>query len=414
MPRRWDCPADRTGPRAAEENALAPSSRQAVIAGVYLSEQGDLSQRSQQSVYIECAKGALADAGLTLADVDGLIGEPPQGVGLRTTLPGAGFADLVGRPLRFEASTHIGAASPSAGVELAAMAVEHGIADVILVPTISAGVGVGYNSSDRSKAIESMAKLGSPYEWLWGTTRVADYAVIARRHMHEFGTTSAQMAEIAVAQRRGATLHPLSVMGKKGEITIDDVLGSRMIADPLHLLDSCIVNQGGGAVVVTTADRVRGATKPLVRVLGWGQGHGYLDPCAAPTLTAFAGKEAADTAFGLAGITRDEIDVVGMSDHFTINVLIGLEDAGFCKKGEGGPFVENGALGIGGRLPTNTAGGFLSFSHAALCGLFTMIEVVQQLRGEAGARQVAGAKLGYVHGMGGVFQTQYGAILARD
>ncbi len=385
-----------------------------MIAGAYLSQQGDLSSISQQNLYFEVAKGALADAGLTLADIDGLIGDAPAGVGLRDLLPGAALADLLGRPMRFEASTHIGAAAASAGVGLAAMAIEKGLAEVILVPTAAAGQAAGYASADRNKAIEAMAKFGSPYEWLWGTTRVADYAVIARRHMHEFGTTPEQFAEVAVAQRRGATLHPGSVMGPKGEITIADVLGSRMIADPIHLLECCIVNQGGGAIVVTSLARARASAKPPIRILGWGQGHGYLDPNSAPSLTGFAGKQAADTAFGLAGIGRDEIDVAGMSDHFAVNVLIGLEDAGFCKKGEGGAFVENGGLGIGGRLPTNTAGGFLSFSHAASCGLFTMIEVVEQLRGTAGARQVNDARLGYVHGMGGVFQTQYGMVLARD
>jgi acetyl-CoA acetyltransferase len=166
-------------------------------------------------------------------------------------------------------------------------------------------------------------------------------------------------------------------------------------------------------VVVAASDRID-ARRPKVRLIGYGQAHGYLDPCSAPSLTAFAGGIAAASAFGLAGVERDEIDVVGMSDHFTINVLIGLEDAGFCKKGEGGAFVEGGALAIDGRLPTNTAGGFLSFSHAGLCGLFTLIEVVEQLRGTAGARQVDGARLGYVHGMGGVFQTHFGAVLARD
>ena len=391
-----------------------PPFKAPVIAGVYQSAQGDLSDRTQHELYFEMAKGALADAGLSLSDVDGLIGDAPEGVGIRSLLPGAALADLIGRPLRFEATTHIGAASGSTGVGLAAMAVATGAADVVLVPTAAAGVSTGLQSGDRDKAIEAMAKLGSPYEWLWGTTRVADYAVIARRHMHEFGTTAIQLAEIAVAQRKSATLHPLSAMGKKGEISVEDVLASRMIADPIRLLECCPVNQGGGAIVVTTAERARDMKQPAIRLIGWGEGHGYLDPCSAPSLTSFAGVAAANTAFGQAGVSRDNIDVVGMSDHFTINVLIGLEDAGFCKKGEGGHLVENGALGIDGRLPTNTAGGFLSFSHAGHCGLMTMIEVVEQLRGQAGPRQVKDAKIGYVHGMGGVFQTHGAAVLARD
>jgi acetyl-CoA acetyltransferase len=387
--------------------------RSAVVAGAYMTEQGDLSQRSQPEVYFEAVIGALADAGLSLADVDGLIGAAPDGLGLRTTLPAAAMADLLGRPLRFHSTTAVGAASIAAGVGLAVWAVEHGVADVIILPTVSAGQGAGYMSADRDAAILHMAKLGTPYEWLWGTTRIADHAVIARRHMHEFGTTSEQLAEVAVAQRHGATLHPKSVMGKKGEITIADVLGSRMIADPLHLLDSCLVNQGAGCVVVAAEDRLDRA-RPKVRLLGYGQAHAYLDPSHLDSLTSFHGAVAADTAFGMAGVGRDEIDVVSISDHFTINVVIGLEEAGFCRKGEGGAFVEGGTLSIGEALPTNTSGGYLSGTHAALSGLFGLIELVEQLRGTAGDRQVKDARLGYIHGMGGVFQNHFAAVLARD
>ena len=387
--------------------------QEAAIAGVYQSEQGDLADRSQPDVYWECVKGALADAGLTLDDVDGLIGPAPEGLGLREALPGGAVADDIGHPLRFHASTAIGASGQSAGVGLAALAVAHGMAEVVIVPTAAAGRGRGYTAADRNEAVARMAQLGSPYEYVWGTTRVADYAVLARRHMHEYGTTPEQLAEVAVAQRHSATLHPRSVMGPRGDITVDDVLASRMVADPLHLLDCCTVNQGGGCVVVTSTARARDGQHPPVVLLGWGEGHGYLDPNRAPSLTSFAGNLAADTAFGMAGVSRRDIDVAGISDHFTINVIIELEDAGFCAKGEGGAFVEGGALGLGGRLPTNTHGGFLSGSHAASCGLFTLIELVTQLRGEAGPRQVAGAALAYACGVGGVSHTQYGAVLAR-
>ena len=198
-----------------------------------------------------------------------------------------------------------------------------------------------------------------------GTTRVADFAFVAQRHMHDYGTTSEQLAAVAVAQRHSATLHPRAVMGPKGEITVEQVLSSRMMAEPLHLLDCCIVNQGGGCVVVTSTTRAAeaGFHAPVV-VLGWGEGHGYLDPNTAPSLTSFSGALAADDAFRAAGVARDDIDVAGVSDHFTINVVTELEDAGFCAKGEGGAFVDDGALALGGRLPTNTHGGFLSGTHA--------------------------------------------------
>jgi acetyl-CoA acetyltransferase len=378
-----------------------------------MTEQGDLSSLSQQEVYWRVVKGALADAGLELRDIDGLIGAAPDGLGLRQTLPGGAMADLLGRPLRFQAYTSVGAASTAAGIAPACWAIENGVAEVIILPTVSAGKGSGYTSADRNAAILHMAKLGTPYEWLWGSTRVADHAVIAMRHMHDYGTTSEQLAEVAVAQRYGATLHPHSVMGRKGEITVVDVLASRMISEPLHLLDSCLVNQGAGCIVVAADTRID-RSRPTVRMIGYGQSHGYLDPNHLPDLTSFNGAIAADTAFGAAGIDREEIDVVSISDHFTISVVVGLEEAGFCGKGEGGPFVEGGALRIGGRLPTNTGGGYLSGTHAGNSGTFGLIELVEQLRGSAGPRQVRDARLGYVHGVGGVFQSQFAAVLARN
>src|SRR3954449_11358721 len=386
----------------------------AAIAGVYVSEQGDLATRSQPDLYWECVQGALADAGLTLADVDGLIGPAPEGFGVRHALPGAAVADIVGHPLRFHAATGVGAASQAAGVGLAALAVANRLADVVVVPTAAAGSSAGYTAADRNAAVEHMAKLGSPFEAVMGTTRVADFAMVARRHMHEYGTTSEQLAEVAVAQRHAATLHPRAVMRDKGELTVDGVLSSRMMAEPLHLLDCCLVNQGGGCVVVTRRERAaaEGVHTPVV-LLGWGEGHGYLDPNSAPELTSFSGRLAADTAFGLAGVTRDDIQVAGVSDHFTISVITELEDAGVCPKGEGGGFVAHGGIALDGRLPTNTHGGYLSGTHAASCALFTLIELVEQLRGEAGARQVGGAELAFHCGVGGVSQAHYAAVLGK-
>jgi acetyl-CoA acetyltransferase len=387
----------------------------AAFAGISMTEQGDLSDRDPADVYWEVVEAALDDGGLGLGDVDGLIGAAPEGLGLRHGLPGGAFADIVGHPLRFHATTAVGASGLSAGVGLGALAIAHGMASVVVIPNVAAGRPSGYAGANRDEAVAYMARLGSPYEYVWGTTRVADYAVIARRHMYEYGTTEEQMAEVAVAQRYGATLNPLSVSGKRGEITIDDVMLSRPIAEPLKLLDCCLINQGAGCIVMSTrADaRAQGRHHPVV-LLGWGEGHSYLDPCTAPSLAGFeGGRLAAETAFGAAGLSRDEIDLAGISDHFTVNVIIELEDAGFCSKGEGGSFVEGQATRIGGRLPVNTDGGFLSGSHAGSCGLFTMIELIRQLRHEAGPRQVEGAALAYAHGVGGVSQVQYGAVLGR-
>ena len=386
----------------------------AAIAGVYVSEQGKLDDREQPELWWECVEGALADAGLGLTDLDGLIGPAPDGYGVRHALPASAVADVVGHPLRFHANTGVGAASQAAGVGLAALAVANGLAEVVVIPTAAAGSGAGYTAADRNAAVEHMAKLGSPFEAVMGTTRVADFAMVAQRHMYEYGTTSEQLAEVAVAQRHSATLHPRAVMRDRGELTVDEVLASRIMAAPLHLLDCCLVNQGGGCVVVTHRDRAAasGLHVPVV-LLGWGEGHGYLDPNSAPELTAFSGRLAADTAFGLAGVARDDIQVAGVSDHFTISVITELEDAGFCAKGDGGAFVDNGGIALGGHLPTNTHGGYLSGTHAASCALFTLIELVEQLRGEAGPRQVDGAELAFHCGVGGVSQAHYAAVLGR-
>ena len=390
--------------------------RDAAIAGVYQTMQGDLSDREQPEVWFECAKGACEDAGVSLSDVDGVIGSGPAGVGIRPMAPGAALGyDLLGKPLRYHASSTVGACASASALNLAVHAIGTGLAEVVLISVAAAGPAEDFFSVNRDAAIAAMAKLSGPYEYVHGTTRVSDYAVLATRHMYEYGTTSEQLAEIAVAQRYGATKHPLSVNGHRGEITVDDVITSRMISDPLHLLDCCAINQGGGAVVVTTADAVRATGKHrAIGLLGYGEGHSHIDPNAAPSLCEFgAARLAAATAFEQAGVSRDDIDVAGIGDYFTISVVFGIEAAGFCGIGEGGAFVENNALGLAGSLPTNTAGGFLSFSHAGECGIFTAIELVEQLRGTAGERQVANARHGYLSGLGGAMQNNYSAILGE-
>ena len=376
--------------------------RQAAIVGVYMTEQGGLQDRTTGSLYVEAVNGALEDAGLTAREIDGIIGAGPEGAGIV-----GDFTDAFGAPLRFHAQTGVGASSSSAGMGIAAMAIAHGYADVVIVPTASGGA-VHPNAPRRGGGPS-----GSPFEYIWGTTRASDYALAARRHMHDYGTTSEQLAEVAVADRKHATLNPGSVMGGRGEITVEDVINSRVIADPLHLYDCCLVNNGGGAIVMTSLERARSLRKTPVTMLGWGEGFTFYDPMSAPTLTSFGGVMSANTAFGQAGVRREDIQVVGISDHFSIDVIIELEDAGFCEKGEGGPFAEGGALQIGGRLPTNTDGGYLSGSHGAACGLYTVTELVRQLRGEAGDHQVPNVELAYVHGTGGAFQGQYSSIFAR-
>jgi acetyl-CoA acetyltransferase len=381
------------------------------VVGVYVTEQGALEGRTTSSIYVEAVLGALRDAGLNPRDVDGLVGAGP-GTNPAGNQHGA-YADLFGAPLRFYADTKVGASSPGAAIAVAASAIREGRASVVLVATASGASDV-LQPTPAQAAARAAAFADSEFESLWGPTRVADYAMMARRHMHDYGTKPEHLAEVAVAARYHATLTPESVMGSRGPITIDDVLSSRMICDPLHLMDCCLVNNGGGAYVVTSDDVARGLPHAPIFLLGAGENYPFNDRHYARSMTGFDTNASAWQALAQAGLTHDDISLTGISDHFTINVIMELEDAGFCKKGEGGDFVQGGTLQLGGKLPTNTDGGYLSHSHAGGCGIFTMIESVKQLRHEAKGRQVEDATFALLRGTGGAMQASYTAILGRD
>ena len=237
------------------------------------------------------------------------------------------------------------------------------------------------------------------------------YAMWARRYMHEFGVTAEDLAQVAIVDRYHATLNPDSIMGRRGEITADDVLGSRLICDPLHLLDCSLDNDGGYAVVITTAERARDCARPPVYVLGGAEAF-YTDFYVSFDDDWFPADglsvaKSANRAFSLAGVDRQDIDVAAIYDCFTVTGLRNLEELGFCSRGEAAAFVREGHTRLGGRLPTNTDGGLLSNSHCGDPSGLQVVEVVRQLRGEAGDRQVDGARVGLalqqgfaVHGSG--------------
>ena len=231
----------------------------------------------------------------------------------------------------------------------------------------------------------------------------------ARRHIHQYGTTSEQLAEIAVATRKHASLNPLAMY--RDVITVQDVLNSRMITDPLHLLDCCIVSDGGGAVLVTTEERARDLKQPHIFVLGSSESHTHAQISQMHDLTVTAAAITAARAFSEAGITPGDIDMAMIYDSFTITVLLLIEDLGFCKKGEGGAFVQEGRIALGGQLPVNTDGGGLSSNHPGMRGIFLIIEATRQLRGQCGPRQVENAKLAVAHGSGGLLSSQATTIL---
>ena len=257
----------------------------------------------------------------------------------------------------------------------------------------------------REQSLMVQASTGHPqFEQPYGPTVPAYYALIAQAHMSQFGTTEAQFAEVAVAARRHAELNPAAQM--RDPITVDDVLSSRLIADPLHLLDCSLVSDGGTAIVLASAEKAKDFQYAPIYLLGVGEGHSHEHISQAKSLTTSAAKESGDRAYKMAGLSSIDIDFAQLYDCFTPTVIVELEDLGFCSKGEGGAFVEGNQLGPRGDLPVNTHGGLLSHSHSGNPGsLFAVTETIQQLRGGLGDRQVLGAEIGLVHGQGGIMSS---------
>jgi acetyl-CoA acetyltransferase len=235
------------------------------------------------------------------------------------------------------------------------------------------------------------------------------YALAASRHMHRFGTTREQLAEVAVAARQWALLNPAA--WEKKPLSIPEVMGARMVSYPFTVRDICLVTDGGGAIILTSPERAKSLKKPPIYVLGQGEAITHANISSMPDLTVTGAKESGRQAYAMAGLAAKDIDVVELYDAFTINPILFLEDLGFCPKGEGGRFVEGGRLAPGGGLPVNTNGGGLSYCHPGMYGLLVLIEGVRQLRGECGARQVNGAQIAIAHGNGGVLSSQSTVIL---
>jgi acetyl-CoA acetyltransferase len=383
--------------------------RSVCIAGVAEGPLGKVPDHSELSMMAVAARAALAEAGLSTRDVDGLF------VRYRTSEPlvehTVELGEYMGVQPRFADSTDIGGASFEAYIHHALLAVAAGRCDVALL---------AYASRQRSRRSRSMLQapddytLSGQFEAPYGLlSPIGQYALIAARHMHQYGTTAAQMAEVAVAARRWAQLNPRAFV--RDPLTVDDVLASEMVSTPLRRLDCCLMTDGSAAVVVTTAERSRDAARRPVRILGAGESHSQWHIAQMRDLTVSPGVVSAREAFGMAGIRPSDVDFIQPYDNFTSAVIMHLEDLGFCAKGEGGPFVESGRLGPGGGLPAMTSGGGLSYNHPGMLGLLLLVEAVRQLRGEAGDRQVKDARLGVVHGIGGVsFGSAATVVLARD
>ena len=351
------------------------------------------------------AAEALADAGLTLAEVDGVCHHTSS----------MAFAEYLGIEARFVDSTMTGGSVFEVYLEHAAAAIAAGVAETILVvfaqtPRADRAAGdVAGGGRPGPPGPNPMLEWEAPYGL---RMPVGAYALAANRHMHTYGTTSEQLAQIAVSTRGWAEHNPRAKM--REPLTVEEVLASEEVASPLRKLDCCLVTDGGGAFVVTSAERARSLAKAPIYVLGAATAATHLMISQMPDLTTTGGAISGPHAFAMAGIVPDDVDVLMAYDSFTITVLLHLEDLGFCPKGEGGPFAADGRLGPGGSLPTNTNGGGLSYTHPGMYGMFLVVEAVRQLRGEAEDRQVPGAEVAVAHGSGMVLSCLSTVVLGTE
>ena len=346
---------------------------------------------------------ALADAGLTLADVDGVC----------HTQSSMGLAEYLGIHPTFTDSTNTGGSSFEVHAEHAAAAIAAGLCEVVVSVYASTPRGDRRRGTPRGRPVMPGPNPMAEWEMPYGLRMpMGPYALAASRHMHEFGTTAEQLAQIAVSTRQWAAMNPRARY--RDPISIDDVLASPMQSDPLHLLDCCLVTDGAGAFVMTSAERARDLAKPPVYVLGAGTCHDHLMISEMPDLTTTPGAVSGPRAFRMAGIKPDDVDVLMGYDSFTITALLHLEDLGFCAKGEGGPFVMDNRTGPGGSLPMNTNGGGLSYTHPGMYGMFLIVEAARQLRGECGPRQVPGAAVAVAHGSGMVLSCMSTLVLGTE
>jgi acetyl-CoA acetyltransferase len=370
----------------------------AAIAGVAESDLGVVAEGTTPSdLMAQASLRALEDAGLAVADVDGLFAASTQ-------LPMAtlDLGQYLGIEPRYSDSTQVGGSSFVAHLQHARAAIAAGLCEVALIAYGSTQRLVGRGSA----SVPEIDPYEAPYRPI---LPVAAYALAASRHMHEFGTTREQLAEVAVAARAWAAMNPKAF--KREPLTVADVLEAPMVCDPLGVRDCCLVTDGGGAAVVTSLERARELRRPPVAVLGVGEAHSHRHISGMPDLTRTAAAQSGERAFAAARLGPADVDVLELYDAFTITPLLLLEDLGFCAKGEAGPFVERGRIAPGGDVALNTNGGGLSYCHPGMYGLLLIVEAVRQLRGEAGERQVAGADVALVHGNGGVLSSQCTALL---
>jgi acetyl-CoA acetyltransferase len=351
---------------------------------------------SAADVMAEAARGALADAGLAPADVDGLFAASTQLPWASVTL--GEELGIGGGRVRYSDSTMLGGSSPMAHLQHARAAIEAGRCEVALIAYGSTQRSVGRASASA----QEVDPWEAPYRPLLPVTA---YALAAARHMHEYGTTPEQLAWVAVSARRWAQRNPDA--WAREELTVEDVLAAPRVCDPLGVRDCCLVTDGGGALVVTSAARAKALRSTPVFLLGAGEAHRHRHVSAMGDLTTTAAVQSGERAFAEAGLRPADVQAAQLYDAFTITPILFLEDLGFCAKGEGGPFVADGRIAPGGVLAVNTSGGGLSYGHPGMNGMALLVEAVRQVRREQ--REVVLA-----HGNGGVLSTQATVLLGTE
>ena len=362
--------------------------------------------RTTARLEVDMVRAALVDAGLAIGDVDAVVST-------NGAMASLDLAERLGVRGRFTDTTMTGGSSFEVHVEHVAAAIAAGLCEVaVIVYAATPRSGKNPFSGGGPPMGKDVPFMEWDLPYGFGLP-AASYSLAAQRHMHDYGTTSEQLAAIAVAFRAWATKNPNAY--HRDPISVEDVLASPWVAEPLHKLDCCLVTDGAGALVMTSASRARDLARPPVYVLGAGTAHTHgLSISQMPDVTTTAAAVSGPQAMAMAGIGPSDVDVVELYDSFTITVLLALEDLGFCAKGEGGAFVEDGRLGPGGELPTNTNGGGLSYTHPGMYGMFVLVEAVRQLRGECVDRQVPGAEIAVANGCGGVLSCTSTIVLGTD
>ncbi|HYF20362.1 MAG TPA: acetyl-CoA acetyltransferase [Ramlibacter sp.] len=375
-----------------------PRGKSAIVSGATYGT-GEAPGHTNMELAVKASKKALDQVGLKFSDVDGLFICLPDDI-----LSGLTFSEYVGIQPRVMDNNRVGGSSFLTHAMWAAYAIDSGQCDVALIT---------YGSNQRSTAGKLISIMKTPYYLAPYKCNIASaYALAAARYMHQFGAPKEAFGEVAIAARKWAQKNPDAFM--RDPLTMDDYMAARAVSSPLNVRDCCLVTDGAAAIVMTRADRARDLAKRPAYLLGSAGATTHLDIASMGDLTRSAAVDSGARAFAMAGVKPADIDVVQLYDAFSLNVMLFLEDLGFCRKGEGWQFVSGGRIAPGGELPVNTNGGGLSFCHPGMYGLFTMVEAAAQIAGTAGDRQVPDVHLALAHGNGGTLSSQVTAIFGDE